>query len=54
MIFGGTSSRVLDSSLTTGLFIGKLQIKSHRKVAEGFVGHLGGMDDKKWDENKSR
>jgi len=53
MIFGGTSTRVLDYALTTVLIIGNHKLKLHRKVAEG-SGHLEEMGGRKWDENKSR
>jgi len=53
MVFGGTSNRVLDYSLTAVQFMGKSQIKLHRKVPEG-TGLLGGTGGGKWDENKSR
>jgi hypothetical protein len=53
MIFGGTSTPVLDSSPATVLYIEKSQRKRCKKVAEGSGNH-GGMDGRKWVENKSR
>jgi hypothetical protein len=53
MMFEGTSTRVLDSSLTTVKFIGKSQIKTQRNVAKT-SGHFGGLGGRKWVEKKSR